>query len=208
MGAALRLARAAGKRGEVPVGAVVVAGGRVTGRGGNRPIGSCDPTAHAEMIALRRAARRTRNYRLDGSTVYVTLEPCLMCLGAMVHARIARLVYGAADPKVGATAWLRRGRAGRLIHRFAVQGGVRAGECAALLRDFFRARRQEPGRMLERAPSAGDGGPPASPGTAGTAPRSPARPGARACGPRDRHTRRRCAARAGSPRRGRLPRPR
>ena len=141
MGAALRLARAAGKSGEVPVGAVVVADGRIIGRGGNRPIGSCDPTAHAEMTALRRAARRARNYRLNGATLYVTLEPCLMCLGAMVHARIARLVYGARDAKIGATAWLGRGRAGRLNHRFAVLGGVRAGECAALLVEFFRARR-------------------------------------------------------------------
>lgn len=142
MGAALRLARASGKRGEVPVGAVVVAGGRVLGRGRNRPVGSCDPTAHAEITALRRAGRRTRNYRLAGAVLYVTLEPCLMCLGAMVHARIGRLVFGAPDPKVGATAWLRGRRAGRLNHRFAVRGGVRADECAALLREFFRARRR------------------------------------------------------------------
>jgi tRNA(adenine34) deaminase len=152
MGAALRLARAAGKGGEVPVGAVVVADGRIIGRGGNRPIGSCDPTAHAEMTALRRAARRARNYRLNGATLYVTLEPCLMCLGAMVHARIARLVYGARDAKTGATAWLGRGRAGRLNHRFTVLGGLRADEGAALLRKFFRARRSP-------APSASPAGP-------------------------------------------------
>lgn len=141
MAAALRLARAAGRRGEVPVGAVVVAGGRVVGRGRNRPIEATDPTAHAEITALRRAARQARNYRLTGATLYVTLEPCLMCLGAMVHARIGRLVFGAPDPKVGATAWLRGRRAGRLNHRFAVRRGVRADECAALLREFFRARR-------------------------------------------------------------------
>jgi tRNA(adenine34) deaminase len=146
MGAALRLARAAGRRGEVPVGAVVVAGGRIIGRGLNRPIGSCDPTAHAEMTALRRAALRARNYRLTGAVLYVTLEPCLMCLGAMVHARIDRLVFGAPDPKVGATAWLRGGRARRLNHRFAVRGGVRADQCATLLREFFRARRLQQAR--------------------------------------------------------------
>ena len=141
MGAALRLARAAGRRGEVPVGAVVVAGGRIAGRGRNRPIESSDPTAHAEIVALRRAARQARNYRLTGATLYVTLEPCLMCLGAMVHARIGRLVYGAPDPKVGATSWLRGRRAGGLNHRIEVSGGVRAPECAALLKEFFRARR-------------------------------------------------------------------
>ncbi len=141
MGAALRLARAAGKRGEVPVGAVVVASGRIVGRGRNRPIESSDPTAHAEILALRRAARQARNYRLTGATLYVTLEPCLMCLGAMVHARIGRLVYGAPDPKVGATAWLRGRRARGLNHRIEVSGGVRADECAALLKEFFRARR-------------------------------------------------------------------
>lgn len=146
MGAALRLARAAGRRGEVPVGAVVVDGGRIIGRGLNRPIGSSDPTAHAEMTALRRAGRRARNYRLTGAALYVTLEPCLMCLGAMIHARIGRLVFGAPDPKVGATAWLRGSRARRLNHRFAVRGGVRADEGATLLREFFRARRSRPAR--------------------------------------------------------------
>ncbi|HXU12407.1 MAG TPA: tRNA adenosine(34) deaminase TadA [Candidatus Binatia bacterium] len=141
MGAALRLARAAGRRREVPVGAVVVAGGRIAGRGRNRPIESSDPTAHAEIVALRRAARQARNYRLTGATLYVTLEPCLMCLGAMVHARIGRLVYGAPDPKVGATAWLSGQRARGLNHRIEVKGGLRADECAALLKEFFRARR-------------------------------------------------------------------
>jgi tRNA(adenine34) deaminase len=138
---AIRLARAAGARGEVPVGALVAAGGRILGRGANRPIGACDPTAHAEIVALRRAARTAGNYRLPGATLYVTLEPCLMCLGAMVHARIGRLVYGASDPKVGA-AGLIAGRAVRgLNHRLAVNGGVLEEECAALLRRFFRRRR-------------------------------------------------------------------
>jgi len=118
-----------------------VAGGRIVGRGRNRPIESSDPTALAEIIALRRAARMARNYRLTGATLYVTLEPCLMCLGALVHARIGRLVFGAADPKVGATAWLSGRRAGRLNHRFAIRRGVRADQCAALLKEFFRARR-------------------------------------------------------------------
>jgi len=141
MARALRLARAAAARDEVPVGAVVVAGGRLLGSGANRPIGRRDPTAHAEIVALRRAARRAGNYRLNGATLYVTLEPCLMCLGAMVQARITRLVYGAGDPKVGAVS-LMRGRGLRgLNHRVAATGGVRAAECAALLKDFFRNRR-------------------------------------------------------------------
>lgn len=138
---AIRLARAAGARGEVPVGAVVTLRGRVVGRGGNRPIAARDPTAHAEIEALRRTARSAGNYRLPGATLYVTLEPCLMCLGAMVQARIARLVYGAPDPKVGATALLKGRRAAGLNHRFVTEGGVLAAECAGLLREFFRLRR-------------------------------------------------------------------
>ncbi len=138
---AILLARSAGARGEVPVGAVVVRDGRIIGRGANRPIAASDPTAHAEIIALRRAARRLRNYRLTNVTLYVTLEPCLMCLGAMVHARIARLVYGAADPRFGATALLRRRGGARLNHRFEVHGGLLSAESAALLRGFFRKRR-------------------------------------------------------------------
>ena len=152
MDAALRLARAAGRRGEVPVGAVVVAAGRIVGRGANRPIGARDPTAHAEIVALRRAARAARNYRLAGATLYVTLEPCLMCLGAMVHARIDRLVFGARDSRLGATSFLRRARRG-LNHRFGVRGGVEAGECAALLRDFFRERRAPRGTVSTGRPS-------------------------------------------------------
>jgi len=139
---ALELAREAADGGEVPVGAVLVMDGKITGEGRNRPIGANDPTAHAEMGALRDAGRRLGNYRLTGSTLYVTLEPCVMCAGALVHARVARLVYGAADPKTGA--------AGSVFdvlgdprhnHRIEISGGVLADECSALLRDFFRARR-------------------------------------------------------------------
>jgi tRNA(adenine34) deaminase len=145
MGLALRLASAAAAAGEVPVGAVVVARGRAIGRGANRPVAARDPTAHAEIVALRRAARASRSYRLTGATLYVTLEPCLMCLGAMVHARLGRLVYGASDPKVGAVSLL-ESRARGLNHRFPADGGVRAAECAVLLRAFFRARRRSTGR--------------------------------------------------------------
>ncbi|MFQ5669685.1 MAG: tRNA adenosine(34) deaminase TadA [Acidobacteriota bacterium] len=140
---ALALARRAAAAGEIPVGAVVVARGRVVGRGFNRPATSRDPTAHAEIVALRRAALRLGNYRLPGTTVYVTLEPCLMCVGAMVHARIRRLVYGAADPKVGAVD-LARALASRhaLNHHFAVTSGVRREACQELLRGYFRGWRR------------------------------------------------------------------
>ena len=138
---ALRLARNAARAGEVPIGAVVVRAGQVLGSGRNRTIAARDPTAHAEIVALRRAGRAAANHRIGGATLYVTLEPCLMCLGAMVHARIDRLVYGAPDPKVRAVRRLRRaGRAG-LNHRFAVTAGVRQAECARLLQEFFRGRR-------------------------------------------------------------------
>lgn len=139
---ALRVARAAGRRGEVPVGAVVVVGGRAIAAAGNRTIRASDPTAHAEIVALRRAARRVRNHRLTGATLYVTLEPCLMCCGAAVHARIDRLVYGASDPKVGAiSSSFRRGWPAGLNHRFEVHGGVLGADGADMLRDFFRQRR-------------------------------------------------------------------
>ena len=142
MGRALRLARDAAGRGEIPVGAVVVLNGRAIGAGSNRTLRSRDPTAHAEIVALRRAARAIGNHRLTGSTLFVTLEPCLMCVGAMVHARVLRLVHGAPDPKVGAISSLvTRGYPAGLNHRFASVGGVRAEECALLLRRFFRARR-------------------------------------------------------------------
>jgi tRNA(adenine34) deaminase len=138
---ALRLARAAGRRGEIPVGAVLLRDGEVLGAAGNRSVAAHDPTGHAEIAALRRAARRAGNYRLTGSILVVTLEPCLMCLGAMVHARIGALVFGARDPKIGAVASLASPALAGLNHRFSLQGGVREKECAALLRRFFQARR-------------------------------------------------------------------
>lgn len=136
-----RLARAAG---EVPVGAVVVREGEVVGAGWNQPIRAQDPSAHAEIMALRAAGRRLGNYRLPGCTLYVTLEPCAMCSGAIFHARIARVVYGAPDPKTGtAGSVLDLYAEPRLNHHAQVEGGVLAEECAALLREFFAERRRE-----------------------------------------------------------------
>lgn len=127
---ALELARRAQEEGEVPVGAVVVLDGRIVGEGWNRPIAASDPTAHAEIQALRSASQAQRNYRLTGATLYVTLEPCDMCVGAMFHARIARAVYGATDPKKQV-----------LKNQVKLEGGVLASECGALLTDFFAAKR-------------------------------------------------------------------
>jgi tRNA(Arg) A34 adenosine deaminase TadA len=142
MGEALALARAAAARGEVPVGAVVVGNGSIIGRGGNSPIAVSDPTAHAEIAALREAAVALRNYRLVDCALYVTLEPCAMCAGAMLHARVARVVYGARDPKTGACGSVIDLFADRrLNHHATVVGGVRAEECGMLLSDFFAARR-------------------------------------------------------------------
>ena len=142
MGLALEEARRAGAAGEVPVGAAVVIDGRVVSRGHNMPIALSDPTAHAEVVALRRAATAAGNYRLPGAVLYTTVEPCPMCCGAALHARVARVVYGAADPKAGAAASLYRLLDDpRLNHRVLVTGGVRSQECAALLRDFFESRR-------------------------------------------------------------------
>jgi tRNA(adenine34) deaminase len=141
MTAALAEARKAGERGEVPVGAVVVRDGRIVARGSNRPVGTGDPTAHAEIVALRRAARRSGNYRLSDCELFVTLEPCAMCLGAVVQARVRRLVYGAPDPKAGAVLSVMAFPFERLNHRPEVLGGVLAGPAAELLRDFFRRRR-------------------------------------------------------------------
>jgi tRNA(adenine34) deaminase len=139
---AIRLAREAGAAGEVPVGAVAVFEGRVVGRGRNRREQDRDPTAHAELLALREAARTLDRWRLTGVTLVATLEPCAMCAGAMVLARIDRLVYGADDPKAGAAGSLQDLSADpRLNHRFPVERGVRAADCGALLREFFRARR-------------------------------------------------------------------
>ncbi len=139
---ALRSAERAARAGEVPVGAVVVRAGRVIARGANRPVRSSDPTAHAEIVALRRAARTSRNYRLPDCDLYVTVEPCAMCLGAIIQARVRRLVYGVADPKAGAVRSVMTFPFARLNHRPDVLGGVLAEDAAALLRAFFRARRK------------------------------------------------------------------
>ena len=127
---ALELARRAAEEGEVPIGALVVLNGEIIGEGWNRPIAACDPTAHAEIEAMRAAAARVKNYRLSGAELYVTLEPCDMCVGAMFHARVARVVYGAKDPK-------------KLVLKnpVTIEGGVLADECGALLSRFFAARR-------------------------------------------------------------------
>lgn len=141
---AIEQARLAAQAGEVPVGAVIVADGQVLAAGRNAPVGTHDPTAHAEIRALRAAAQVRQNYRLPDCTLYVTLEPCLMCVGAMLHARIRRVVYGAADPKTGAAGSLLDPMADpRLNHQTEVLGGVLADECGELLRQFFRARRQK-----------------------------------------------------------------
>lgn len=139
---ALVLARRAAELGEVPVGAVLVRDGEAVAEGWNQPIASHDPSGHAEMVALRDAARSLKNYRLNGLTLYVTLEPCVMCAGAIIHSRIQRLVYGAADPKAGAVESVYDIIARpRLNHRVEWTGGVLAQECGAVLQDFFRARR-------------------------------------------------------------------
>lgn len=142
MQAALEQARVAGSVGEVPVGAVVVSGDEIVGRGFNQPIRGHDPTSHAEVMALRDAARRLGNYRLPGCELYVTLEPCVMCSGAIMHARIARVVFGARDPKTGAAGsvvdlFAER----RLNHHTEIVGGVLADECGQMLSAFFAARR-------------------------------------------------------------------
>jgi tRNA(adenine34) deaminase len=138
---ALREAARGAERGEVPVGAVSVAGGRVLAKGHNRPILKSDPTAHAEIVVLRKACAQAGNYRLPGATLYVTIEPCAMCLGAVVQARIARLVYGALDPKGGAVASIMSFPFERTNHRLVIEGGILAEDCARTLRDFFRPRR-------------------------------------------------------------------
>lgn len=139
---ALKLAREAWEAGEVPVGAVVVRGGEIVGRGFNCPISAADPTAHAEIQALRDAGRKLGNYRLTDCTLYVTLEPCVMCAGAIMHARIARIVYGALDPKTGACGSVVNLFAEpRLNFHCATAGGVLADECGALLREFFICKR-------------------------------------------------------------------
>jgi tRNA(adenine34) deaminase len=142
---ALDLATRAGAEGEIPVGAVLVLNGSAAGEGWNRPIAASDPTAHAEIEAIRMAAQGVRNYRLPGSTLYVTLEPCAMCAGAMIHARIDRLVYGAADPKAGACgSVLSVLNHPQLNHQMQVGQGVLGEQCGELLRVFFRDRRVKP----------------------------------------------------------------
>ena len=139
---ALGLAQRAREEGEVPVGAVVVLDEKVIGEGWNRPISASDPTAHAEIQAMRAAASTRKNYRLVGATLYVTLEPCAMCVGAMFHARLRRVVFGASDPKTGAAgSTVNLFEEKRLNHHALVQGGVLAAECGALLSSFFAARR-------------------------------------------------------------------
>ena len=141
---ALDLAREAWNAGEVPVGAVVVADGKIVGRGYNQPISSHDPTAHAEVMALRDAAGQLANYRLPGATLYVTMEPCVMCAGAILHARVARVVYGAKEYKTGAHGSIMDVFAEpRLNHHCEIVGGVLADECAAMISGFFEARRQQ-----------------------------------------------------------------
>jgi len=139
----LELARAAQDAGEVPVGAVIVKDDKIIAEGWNRPISTSDPTAHAEIIAMRAAATMLNNYRLIDCTLYVTLEPCAMCAGAMVHARVKRLVYGASDPRAGAAGTIFNiTDHAALNHRLDVTAGVMAEECGTLLRNFFQSRRQ------------------------------------------------------------------
>jgi tRNA(adenine34) deaminase len=140
---ALEEARQAQAAGEVPVGAVVVVDGAIVGRGFNQPIATHDPTAHAEVRALRAAGAAVANYRLPGSALYVTIEPCLLCVGAIVQARVGTVVYGAPDPKGGAVRSILQADELPLNHRFAVVSGVLAEDCAALLVGFFKSRRQE-----------------------------------------------------------------
>ena len=153
MGVAMQLAAQASSAGEVPVGAIVVSEGQIIGRGFNAPISRHDPTAHAEIQALRQAAHQVGNYRLVGCSLFVTLEPCVMCAGAIMHARIARLVFGAADPKTGACGSIvNLFSEPRLNHHAIVQGGLRDAECGAMLSSFFRQRRtmRDPGTGLKR----------------------------------------------------------
>lgn len=139
---ALELAQRASAIQEVPVGAILVAGSNIIGEGSNCPISTCDPSAHAEIIALRSGAQKLNNYRLPNLTLYVTLEPCIMCLGAMLHARIQRLVFGAHDPKTGAVESLFQIlQEPKLNHKIKYTGGILAAECGKLLSEFFKSRR-------------------------------------------------------------------
>ena len=141
---ALALAEQARQLGEVPVGALVVLDGQVIGEGFNQPISAVDPTAHAEIVALRNAAQRTGNYRLTGAELYVTIEPCQMCVGAMVHARIARVIYGTREPKAGALeSAMRAHEHPALNHRMEALGGVLEEDCRAVMQSFFASRRAD-----------------------------------------------------------------
>lgn len=148
---ALAQAQRARDREEVPVGAVVISAGKVLGRGYNRPIGCKDPTAHAEMVAIRRACQRAGNYRLVNCDLYVTLEPCPMCIGAVMQARIRKVIYGAPDPKAGAVRSVMSFPFQKLNHRPELKGGLLAEECGLLLKEFFRQKRKK--RNPERWPS-------------------------------------------------------
>ncbi|MDR1990301.1 MAG: tRNA adenosine(34) deaminase TadA [Acidobacteriaceae bacterium] len=142
MGDALAQAAAARDAGEVPVGAVVVLDGAIVARGFNQPISAGDPTAHAEIVAIRAAAKAVGNYRLTGATLIVTIEPCLMCVGAFIHARIGTIVYGATEPRTGAlVSTVRGGELPGHNHRFEIVGGVREDECRLMMQEFFRSRR-------------------------------------------------------------------
>jgi len=141
MGEALKEAGKAAGRGEVPVGAVIVSSGKILARGHNRPIGGSDPTAHAEISAIRKACAKRKNYRLSECELYVTLEPCAMCVGAVVQARINRLVFGALDPKSGAVLSIMTFPMDKTNHRMEILGGVLARECGRILKDFFKERR-------------------------------------------------------------------
>ena len=141
---AILLARSAADQGEVPVGAIITFNGEIIGEGANCPVTSHDPTAHAEIIAIRKAAVNLTNYRLPGTTLYVTLEPCIMCMGAMIHARLQRVVFGAYDPKTGAAgSRYSIGSDKRLNHNIEITGGICETECASLLKNFFQERRKQ-----------------------------------------------------------------
>ena len=144
MEAAIEQARRGLDAGEVPIGAVLVVNGEIVARAYNRPITSSDPTAHAEVVVLRAAAKASGNYRLTDATVYVTIEPCLMCVGALVHARVREVIYGAAEPKTGALeSTMRALETPGLNHRFAVTGGVLEEQCRGLIQEFFRQKRKQ-----------------------------------------------------------------
>ena len=154
---ALQLAQQAADAEEVPVGSVVVRDGDLLGEGYNHPISGCDPTAHAEIAALRAACAHEKNYRLPGATLYVTIEPCAMCAGAIVHARVARVVFGALEPKAGAVVSTQQFfDGGQLNHQVAYDGGCLAEECSAVISQFFQRKRQQQKQLRRHLQGAGD----------------------------------------------------